>query len=267
MINTGINTTLLNEIFRLYGDAENKMLKKVAKGVKSSVTEPNWNKTKLDSLTNTRRQLENILKTTTGQAKQKVSDGLVSSYMKGVNSANKDLGFPPTVLKDVIPFQLQRLILESNHLLDNTAFKALRTADDAYRSVIAQNSSGVLMGTETRLQASQKALNQLASKGITGFTDKLGRKWDMGSYVEMATRTTTSHAALQGHIDRQLDLGHDLVLVSSFASTCPLCAPWAGQVLSITGNTPGYPTVEQAKEAGLFHPNCKHTLSAYFSGG
>ena len=38
------------------------------------------------------------------------------------------------------------------------------------------------------------------------FVDKAGRKWELASYVEMATRTGNVHAALQGHIDRQLEL-------------------------------------------------------------
>ncbi len=29
-----------------------------------------------------------------------------------------------------------------------------------------------------------------------------------------------------------------------------------GEILSLTGKTPGYPTLEEAKTAGLFHPNC-----------
>jgi len=37
-------------------------------------------------------------------------------------------------------------------------------------------------------------------------------------------------------------------------------------VLSLTGRTPGYPTVDQARAAGLFHPNCRHSLGAYIPG-
>jgi hypothetical protein len=36
--------------------------------------------------------------------------------------------------------------------------------------------------------------------------------------------------------------------------------------LSLTGKTPGYKTLEQAKNAGLFHPNCRHTLTGYIPG-
>lgn len=42
-----------------------------------------------------------------------------------------------------------------------------------------------------------------------------------------------------------------------------MCAPWNGKVLSLTGQTPGYPTLEEAEGAGLFHPNCRHASSLY----
>src|SRR5690606_18083284 len=32
------------------------------------------------------------------------------------------------------------------------------------------------------------------------------------------------------------------------------CRPWEGKVLSLTGRTPGYSTVAEARAAGLFHP-------------
>ena len=39
--------------------------------------------------------------------------------------------------------------------------------------------------------------------------------------------------------------------------------PWQGKVLSITGKTKGYPTLEEAKAAGLFHPNCRHAYGLH----
>ena len=39
------------------------------------------------------------------------------------------------------------------------------------------------------------------------------------------------------------------------------CIPYQGKVLSITGNTPNYDTVENAKIHGLFpHQNCIHDM-------
>ncbi len=41
------------------------------------------------------------------------------------------------------------------------------------------------------------------------------------------------------------------------------CTPWQGKILSITGKTKGYPTLEEAKAAKLFHPRCRHAYGLY----
>jgi hypothetical protein len=79
----------------------------------------------------------------------------------------------------------------------------------------------------------------------------------------MVARTTTAEAHLQGTANRLVEQGHDLIKVSTHRGACPLCEPWQGKILSITGKTEGYPTLEEAKAAGLFHPNCRHAYGLY----
>lgn len=75
-----------------------------------------------------------------------------------------------------------------------------------------------------------------------------------------------AQAAVEGHLQAIEASGHDLVSVSAGTESCPLCTPWEGRVLSISGNTEGYPTVADARAAGLFHPNCTHGLDPYVPG-
>jgi hypothetical protein len=264
-VETEINSILLQQVYGLYADAEKRMLEKVAKRVKRGVTEVGWTEDKLKDVQRLRREISTLIRDTNSIAKKTVSKGVLDAYLKGVNSANKDMHLATTALKELdIPEHLQRLILETNNLIDGTSVQILRNTMDTYRSVIAETTTGILAGTDTPLQMAQTALNKFAAAGITGFVDKAGRNWELASYVEMATRTTAAHAALQGHIDRQLAIGNDLVVVSSIGTTCPICAPWQNAILSITGKTKGYSTLEDAKQYGLFHPNCKHTITAYF---
>ena len=51
--------------------------------------------------------------------------------------------------------------------------------------------------------------------------------------------------------------------VSSIDTTCPICASWEGVVLSVSGNSSTYPSLDSARASGLFHPNCKHTLGIF----
>lgn len=173
-------------------------------------------------------------------------------------------GVHTTVLDDLdIPMNLKQLVLATNKLLNNASFQILRNAEDAYTRIMSNATTGLLAGTDTRIQASQKMLNEMAMKGITSFVDKSGRSWNLSSYAEMCARTVSAHAALQGHIDRQLEVGEDLVKVSSIGTTCPICQRWQGVVLSISGKSPKYHSIDEAKASGLFHPNCKHTLGMF----
>lgn len=173
-------------------------------------------------------------------------------------------GIHTSILDELdIPMNLKQLILATNKLLNNASFQILRNAEDAYTQIMANATTGLLAGTDTRIQASQKMLNEMAAKGITSFVDKAGRKWSLSSYAEMCARTVSAHAALQGHIDRQLEVGEDLVKVSTIGTTCPICQRWQGVVLSISGKSEKYHGLDEAKAAGLFHPNCKHTLGMY----
>ena len=51
--------------------------------------------------------------------------------------------------------------------------------------------------------------------------------------------------------------------VSTIGTTCPICSRWQGVVLSISGKSPKYHSLDEAKASGLFHPNCKHTLGMF----
>ena len=187
--------------------------------------------------------------------KKKEIEASVMQFAKGIHTSVLD--------EFDIPMNLKQLILATNKLLNNASFQILRNAEDAYTKIMAHATTGLLSGTDTRIQASQKMLNEMSAKGITSFVDKAGRSWSLSSYAEMCARTVSSHAALQGHIDRQLEVGEDLVKVSSIGTTCPVCQRWQGVVLSISGKSPKYHSLGEAKSAGLFHPNCKHTLEMY----
>lgn len=263
-VNTDINKMLLNQVFSIYNQMEQDILVKIANNVDKGLKPSQWSTNKLKDTQQLKSEVQAMLTGNNTLIKDKVSKGIFDAFTKGVISANNDHNLPNTILKELIPPHIERMILETNNLIDGTSFQILRNTMDVNRQVIADSSMGVLTGGTTPREAASKALNAFAAKGITSFIDKAGRNWDMASYVDMAVRTTTARAALQGHIDRQTDIGNDLVIVSGFAATCPICMPWGGKVLSISGNSDEYSSLDMAKSAGLFHPNCKHTITAYF---
>lgn len=189
------------------------------------------------------------------------------------------LGVPVSSVRalEVIASDLHRVLADLPAL-------ALRSAFDSYQQIIstpaALNATGVL----TRRKATQDALNGFAARGIEGFTDKAGRTWHIDTYAEMATRTGAAHSLRAAYEGELIARGEDLVLVTGNTYTCRLCAPWQDKVLSLTGMYPagthrlpsavgdGYVTVhvagtmEEARAAGLHHPNCTHSEGLYLPG-
>ena len=138
-----------------------------------------------------------------------------------------------------------------------------RQVNGIYRDLALENVRGSVVGYDTWKQTAKRYREQLAERGVTGFKDRSGKMWNMRTYTEMVARTTTAEAHLQGTANRLVEQGHDLVKVSTHRGACELCQPWQGKILSITGKTKGYPTLEEAKAAKLFHPRCRHAYGLY----
>lgn len=102
------------------------------------------------------------------------------------------------------------------------------------------------------------------SKNFVGLIDKSGRRWQIDTYAEMLTRTRLREVADNAVISRLQNYGYDLVEVTSHGTICDLCKPYEGRILSITGRTKGYPSLDEARAGGFEHPNCLHRLMPYF---
>lgn len=151
-------------------------------------------------------------------------------------------------------------------VVSNALLQITRKADDIYKKVIADATSSALLGSKTRVQATQDAINKFIKNGVGGFQDKRGRWWSLEAYTQMATRTLITQALNQGKVNRYIEMDNDLVIVSRHTRSCDLCRPWQRKILSLSGKTQDYPTFDEAKSAGLFHPNCGHTFTAYIEG-
>lgn len=176
--------------------------------------------------------------------------------------------------------QVAGRVLDLARTLQDTHPRVVSWAEASYRTVALEASQAE---GGTRLQQAQRTWGRLVDRSITGYVDSTGRPWELGSYVEMATRSRLADAAVTAHLDRLGDAGLDLVVVSDAPQECKLCRPWEGKVLARTGagarevqaehatqdrlitvRVAG--SVDEAKRAGLMHPNCRHSLSAYLPG-
>lgn len=153
-----------------------------------------------------------------------------------------------------------------SEVISGALLQITRKANDIYKKIIADATSSALLGSKTRMQATQDAIDKFIKNGVGGFQDKRGRWWSLEAYTQMATRTLITQALNQGKVNRYTEMDRDLVIVSRHTRSCELCRPWQRKILSLSGKTQGYPTFDQAKSSGLFHPNCGHTFTTYIEG-
>ncbi|WP_282795175.1 phage minor capsid protein [Streptomyces sp. CC224B] len=282
---------LAAEVRRLYDDAETVLLEKLAAALEADIESPRWAELKLAAVGNLREAVERVADALQQDADGAVRRALIEAYTRGRQAAVAELG-----AVDIGRSLVARATLPGAPAVDRLAasmaqdsrplyVRITRAVVDAYRAIVARVSGGVLLGAVTRRQASQRALDAFAHRGITGFVDRAGRRWDMAAYAEMAVRSITARAAVEGHVDALAEVGVGLVVVSAAPLECPLCAPWEGEVLTLSGPSgPQALRVEHAVEdgrtvvvhvagslvaaraAGLFHPNCRHALSAFLPG-
>lgn len=145
---------------------------------------------------------------------------------------------------------LQGVARSSNRLLGKGTREALTQ----------QLAIGKVKGEALRT-VKQTIVGTLESEGLQALTDKAGRVWELDRYADMLVRTKAVEARNRGVANRMVENGYDLVQVSAHGAD-DVCGDWEGEILSISGETPGYKTVADAEADGLFHPNCKHAINA-----
>jgi hypothetical protein len=147
-------------------------------------------------------------------------------------------------------------------------FQILRETRDVLRSIQAEATRVVFLQSDTitRRSFQQEIVNRIADTGIPAVRYADGRMVSVDAYSEMSARTILGNSARQATLNRNAELGNDLVRMSTHARTSPMCEPWEGGVYSETGANPNYPTLQEAIDGGAFHPNCKHALAPYYEG-
>ncbi|MFJ8146969.1 phage minor capsid protein [Streptomyces sp. NPDC096048] len=275
----------------LYAGAEERLLTIIARQLAQGLDAPGWAEKKLAAVQALRRASQGIVDELGRAVELEIFDVVAEAYNTGARAGVAELGAlsddARRLVDDVTPNaqSVDRLAQHAVDIVTDRHRSILRTIVDRFRSVVAQVTATPLLGTGTRRQATQDAMRKWADEGITSFVDRSGRRWSLPAYAEMAVRTSVGRAATEAHMHTLADAGIDLVIVSDAPRECPLCRRWERKVLTI-GGPAGARTVEvehgiedgrmvrvrvagsldQARAAGLQHPNCRHSVSAYTPG-
>jgi hypothetical protein len=162
-----------------------------------------------------------------------------------------------------------RVMQESlSHRLDSARQTLGRRVEDVYAREQRRAALRAILGAEGSPHAAsqdlQRRITQKASKDAgTGFVDSAGKRWSLDTYANMAVRTVTREAVVQGAVARMVSHGVAIARVSSHPNSCELCQPFQGTLVALG---PGAPVewkgeaVSDTGEAPPYHPNCAHSL-------
>lgn len=274
----------------LYRAAEAQILALVTRYLRQGIDAPTWAEERLAALGRLRREAQAILDQLAADASGEVAAAVAAGYRAGGTAAVADIPQAVTaslgataVAGAVRVSPVESLAAAVLADVGERHSNVLRNVEDVYRRVIAEATAVSVAGGRTRREASQYAYQRFVDQGVTSFTDRRGRRLRLSSYVEMAVRTVTARAAVQGQTDRLESLGLDLVTVSDEAQECVKCRPYEGKVLRIGFGPVGdlrlphattaaivpvhvTSTLEAARAAGFQHPNCRHVVRVYLPG-
>jgi hypothetical protein len=218
------------------------------------------------------REVAQILRELDDEAAQWIAENIPKNYLKGMRRA--ELGFAeigagagevtPLVHQEAIQVlvnDLQDDLLDVTERMERgyrmlTRKTQLSAAQD--KLITDKVARGIAEG-KARREVSREIKKQL----IDEYADKIlinGKHYRIDQYAELVARTRTAAAQTAGTVNRVLDAGEDLVMVSNHGCDCDICAPYEGKVFSISGASNRYPRLTAEPP---FHPNCKHGLAPF----
>lgn len=168
--------------------------------------------------------------------------------------------------------KLDTLINATVSDMERAEVAVLRKADDVYRKTIFSAMVYANTGAGTYEKAVDMATKDFMKAGLTCVEYKNGSKHTISDYADMAVRTANKRAYLQGEGTKRQEWGIHTVIVNKRLRACPHCMPFAGKVFiddvwgGGTAADGNYPMLSTAIEAGLYHPRCKDSHTAYFPG-
>lgn len=168
--------------------------------------------------------------------------------------------------------KLESLIKATTNDMQKAETAVLRMANDQYRKVIYNAQVYANTGAGTYERAVDMATKDMLSTGLNCIEYANGARHTLSDYADMAIRTASKRAYLQGEGEKRQEWGIGTVIMNKRGNPCPKCLPWVGKVLIDDVWSGGsrkdgpYPLMSTAIGAGLYHPRCKDSHTTYFPG-
>lgn len=168
--------------------------------------------------------------------------------------------------------KLEAIIVATTHDLEKAETAILRMANDQYRKAIFNAQVYANSGAGTYEKAVDMATKDMLDRGLNCIEYKNGARHTLSDYADMAIRTASKRAYLQGEGEKRQEWGISTVIINKRGNPCPKCLPFVEKVLIDdvwSGGRPEdgeYPLISIAISKGLYHPRCKDSHTTYFPG-
>lgn len=168
--------------------------------------------------------------------------------------------------------KLEALIKATTNDMERAETAVLRMANDQYRKAIFNAQVYANSGAGTYEKAVDMATKDMLSRGLNCMEYANGARHTLADYADMAIRTASKRAYLQGEGEKRQEWGITTVIVNKRGNPCPKCLPFVGKVLIDDVWSGGkksdgpYPLMSKAIAAGLYHPRCKDSHTTYLPG-
>lgn len=161
--------------------------------------------------------------------------------------------------------KLEALIKATREDMKKAETAVLRKANDDYRKAIYNAQVYANTGAGTYEKAVDMATKDMLSRGLNCVEYANGARHTLADYADMAIRTASKRAYLQGEGEKRQEWGVTTVIMAKRGNPCPKCLPFVGKVLIDDvwsgGRSDGvdpetgkkYPLMSYAISKGLYH--------------
>ena len=166
--------------------------------------------------------------------------------------------------------KLEALIRATTSDLEKAETAVLRMANDQYRKIIFNAQVYANSGAGTYEKAVDMATKDFIAAGLNCVEYTNGSRHTLADYADMAIRTASKRAYLQGEGQKRQEWGISTVIMNKRGNPCPKCLPFVGKILIDDVWSGGsakdgpYPLMSAAIAAGLYHPRCRDSHTTYF---
>ena len=274
---------------RLIASLKRNLMRHKAEEIREDRQWTAWQAIKLQNLQKFRRENRQIMQEYSDKIDADTRQLMTEQFREGEQEAEAVAGAEPAASVPDVHFfgvntpKMERLMQDVVQVEQTAETAALRTMDDVYRRTVNRAQLAMAAGETTLTKAIDMAVREFLEKGLNSIVYRDGRHVDIADYVRMVLRTTSTRAQLQGKSKRFAELGYDTVLISQYGGCSETCEPWQGRAYiddvftiwngEINGDSgksmycgKWFPLLSSAIRGGLFHPNCRHTMSLYIDG-